>query len=691
MHVRFALLAFAFGAVARVGFASEPAPQPPVKDAYGDPLPEGAKARLGTVRGGPGITAALFSPKYDAFLYCFDRRVNLHDAATGKLTEVAVLPYERAGSVVAISADSKRALLHSLGTYTVIEVPTGKVVRTIRGTLDDGWRSVVSLSGDGKLCAYDASTRGKDSKQEVAVYGVDTDREVTRVSVLQNSYVSALLSPDGKTLATFGNHNERDPNPAPGAVHPACVVQVWDVTTGKQLGSVNNPGDPFGVTTATFAPDGKTLATSTGRGGISLWDIPACKLKETLLGRSTQAEKIAFAPDGKTLAAVDQLGAVERWTLPDGKPLKLTEFPGAAFRTGGRTSHPPIQYAGLGFTDNDRVVAWGWWVLGQMVAWEAPSGKMLTPVAGHLGGVTAVGFAANGRDVISTGGDGRVVRWDTATGRSNLLTHLFTFDDGIPSDRSARVGPGSRGLRISSVYDLEVGTEAFRLPVVCAFPSPDFTHALGVESSRDRKETTCSIWNLNTRKKVSMLELPARVEERYPDMEMAAAFSPDNSRLVTAVTVRTPNANERTVVTGWDVKTGRKLSEFAERAGRYGASVAAADNGGAVLATSDGKLWVANYEKGFRGAELDDVPRRGTEIRCPTFSPNGKLLAAGIPTEKVGEHAVRIYDWQSGKILHTFTGHRGRVTALAFSPDGKTLASGSADTTVLLWDVSKVN
>jgi len=74
------------------------------------------------------------------------------------------------------------------------------------------------------------------------------------------------------------------------------------------------------------------------------------------------------------------------------------------------------------------------------------------------------------------------------------------------------------------------------------------------------------------------------------------------------------------------------------------------------------------------------------EVDCCGFSPDGKTVASGSK-----DKTIKMWDAKTGKLLRTLTGHTGRVESLAFSPDGKTLATGGGggDTSVRLWDSTK--
>jgi WD40 repeat protein len=464
------------------------------------------------------------------------------------------------------------------------------------------------------------------------------------------------------------------------------------VAGGKELFKARVTGMGGVVVAGAFSPDGARLALSAGDGPIDVWDVKTGKRLQTLLGKKGQGVRVAFSPDGKTLASIGLDYRLQRWGA-DWKPMEDTLPP---------DDLPPGAVTRLAFADNERVIAWMTHYQFAFV-WEATTPTWLSPKMTHQAAVWSVALPPEEKILMTSGQEGKLFSWDLETGEQNNELSLSPVRlPGQPRIRPVVTlsADGKQALwshlPVPEVFELPSGLSQFVVPLPSAppapvhlGPSPDGTKLLTLSRQADKKRSgSCVVWDLATRQRLAEFD----VEPAGTPAAPTGVLSPDGSRLA-LVTTRTKDDKTALLFVGYDLKTGKKLAEVEEPVRVSGTiSVVGADNESLVVASTAGRVWTVNYAEGMIGKDLDKLPQGGEPPVTGhfVFSPDGKRFALGVVGQAFTTYGVRVYDWPEGKLLKTFTGHRGPVTALRFTPDGNFLATGAQDTSVLLWDLTRL-
>jgi WD40 repeat protein len=419
-----------------------------------------------------------------------------------------------------------------------------------------------------------------------------------------------------------------------------------------------------------YDPRGRHLATGGADTLLRLWS-PDGKPGRVLSRGDGRPTSLSFGPRG--LLAVGFADATARvYDADAGKELRRWRIPGEAVRS-------------IAFAPDGSEVAAGSWVTA-VTRWDPRTGKPLGRPPGHVGPVTNLSFRADGH-LISVGKDQTVIDWDVLrrTGRAAVVQTGEEFNPTrvlSPDGRRVVVLPGTESSCV--VFDTASGKEGcrLRLPpasehniVYAAAFSPD-----GARVAGHAYQGRVHVWDASTGVRQFSSGQVGRPSDREFMGELnLLRYSPDGHRIL---------------VRGYERTDGRDLT------------LLDASNGNSTLSLTGGRSGAWFRPTGRALHLMDPDPREAiTRLRIwdgeesrplwenallrwwnLTVSPDGRLLATSAP-EYRGPITIDIREAATGGLVRQRKGQQSMVTALAFSRDGRTLASGSYDGAILLWDV----
>jgi WD40 repeat protein/serine/threonine protein kinase len=290
----------------------------------------------------------------------------------------------------------------------------------------------------------------------------------------------------------------------------------------------------------------------------------------------------------------------------------------------------------------------------------------LLTIQGHEAGANSLAFGPDGTRLASGSLDGTVRIWDARTGQQERVLTGHTL-----AVLHIAFSPNGRWIASAS-FDRTVKVWDAQTGQCTQTFTEHTGPVFGVAFSPDSGRIASTAMDETVR----LWDLRSGRQERalrgHRGSGLTVAFSPDGNHVA--------SGGEDGSVRLWDLRNDREPLTFQGSPGWIRRGVAFSPDGTRLAYTSHERVRIWDLKA---GRECPHLEGHTSGVISVAFSPNGRWIATGS-----GDRTVRMWNAATGRLERTFTGHANIVFAVAFSPDGTRLASSSQDRTVKIWDAT---